>query len=64
MKTFLFAHHDMLSSTIFTYTYHILNLNPKSLAKEHDEVFGERVDTVELIKESPNALNDLPFIKQ
>ena len=47
MKTFFFAGHDTSSSTI-CYIYHILNLHPESLAKvrqEHDEVFGDRVNT-------------------
>ncbi len=64
MKTFLFAGHDTSSSTI-CYIYHLLDLNPKSLAKviaEHNEVFGPDTSlTAEIIKNNPQLLNKLPY---
>jgi len=64
MKTFLFAGHDTSSSTI-CYVYHLLELNPKSLAKviqEHDEVFGKNTSTTAAtIKANPQLLNQLPY---
>jgi cytochrome P450 len=64
MKTFLFAGHDTSSSTI-CYVYHLLELNPKPLAKvieEHNEVFGEDTSiTADTIKNNPQLLNKLPY---
>jgi cytochrome P450 len=64
MKTFLFAGHDTSSSTI-CYVYHLLDLNPKSIAKviaEHNEVFGEGTSmTADVIKKNPQLLNRLPY---
>ncbi|KAL2060699.1 hypothetical protein VTL71DRAFT_9340 [Oculimacula yallundae] len=63
MKTFLFAGYDTTSSTI-CFIYHLLNRHPEALHKvqqEHDEIFGERQSTADLIKASPNLLNNIPY---
>jgi cytochrome P450 len=63
VKTFLFAGHDTSSSTM-CYIYYLLSLHPESCRKvrqEHDEVLRPSDGTADLLKQSPQLLNEIPF---
>jgi cytochrome P450 len=63
LKTFLFAGHDISSSTL-CFIYYMLEHHPEALARvrqEHDEVFGlDPSAAADLIKADPRLLNKLP----
>ncbi|CAE7194187.1 hypothetical protein P3342_009590 [Pyrenophora teres f. teres] len=64
IRLFLFAGHDSTAATI-VYSFHMLSKHPEALAKiraEHDEVFGEDIDSVvEILKKHPEQVNKLPY---
>lgn len=64
VKTFMFAGHDTVSSTI-CYAAYALSNHPEALRKvrrEYDEVFGTDVEqTPYLIKRDPYLINKLPY---
>ncbi|KAL8657646.1 MAG: hypothetical protein Q9226_001708 [Calogaya cf. arnoldii] len=64
IRTFLFAGHDTLSSTL-CYCYHLLSLNPKSrdsFMNEHNKVLGSDVEqAASLLGTNPHLLKQLPF---
>lgn len=64
LKSFMFAGHDTLASTI-CFVVKCLEENQDCLAKlrdEHDSVFGTDVDSAaSLLKKSPHLLHSLPY---
>jgi cytochrome P450 len=64
LKSFMFAGHDTMASTI-CFIVKCLEENQECLTKlrdEHDSVFGTRVDLASsLLLESPHLLNSLPY---
>jgi cytochrome P450 len=64
IRTFVFAGHDTISTTI-SMIYYFLSFNPTVRAKacsELDEVFGKSIDeSAKRIRDDPHLLNRMPY---